>query len=427
MQDNAIAPRSDTKNRLLALIDAALADYLTEADLDADLQALAALSTTGLAARTGDGTWATRTLTAPAAGITVANGGGVAGNPTLSLANDLAALEGLGTTGLAVRTASDTWQTRSLTQPAAGLTITNADGVSGSPTFALANDLAALEGLGGTGLAARTGTDTWASRSLTQPAAGLTITNADGVSGSPTFALANDLAALEGLGGTGLAARTGSDTWASRTLTAPAAGITISNPDGVSGNPTLALANDLAALEALSGTGLAARTGSDTWASRTLQNADGLLSLSNADGVSGNPDISLGDNGLKKAVVTVTNAEILALRASPKTLVAAPGAGKILELVAAFGYCNTAAGAYTNPQQCAIRDNNSTGAVRSGSTATNFVNTTTPTYAYVAAQNCAPVVNVLLCLHNTGGSEMTGGNAANSMTWHVYYRILTLP
>jgi len=419
VQDNAIAPRADTRNRLLALIGEGLGDYqlrsekdadggyagldadglvsdaalgtgapdatmylrgdrtwaVFSASLDADLVALAALSSTGLAARTGSGTWATRTLTAPAAGISVANGDGVAGNPTLSLANDLAALEGLGTTGLAVRTASDTWQTRSLTQPAAGLTISNPDGVSGSPTFALANDLAALEGLGGTGLAARTG----------------------------------------------------SDTWASRTLTAPAAGITISNPDGVSGNPTLALANDLAALEALSGTGLAARTGSDTWASRTLQNADGLLSLTNADGVSGNPDISLGDNGLKKAVVTVTNAEILALRASPKTLVAAPGAGKILELVAAFGYCNTAAGAYTNPQQCAIRDNNSTGAVRSGSTATNFVNTTTPTYAYVAAQNCAPVVNVLLCLHNTGGSEMTGGNAANSMTWHVYYRILTLP
>ncbi|CCD92593.1 hypothetical protein BRAO375_2100019 [Bradyrhizobium sp. ORS 375] len=38
----------------------------------------------------------------------------------------------------------------------------------------------------------------------------------------------------------------GAGTAAARTITAPAAGITISNGDGVAGNPTLALANDLA-------------------------------------------------------------------------------------------------------------------------------------------------------------------------------------
>lgn len=49
-------------------------------------------------------------------------------------------------------------------------------------------------------------------------------------------------------------------------LTAPAAGITVSGgPVTDSGSITLALANDLAALEALSGTGIATRTGTDTW------------------------------------------------------------------------------------------------------------------------------------------------------------------
>jgi len=49
-------------------------------------------------------------------------------------------------------------------------------------------------------------------------------------------------------------------------LTAPAAGITVSGgPVTTSGSITLALANDLAALEALSGTGFAKRTGTDTW------------------------------------------------------------------------------------------------------------------------------------------------------------------
>lgn len=80
------------------------------------------------------------------------------------------------------------------------------------------------------------------------------------VSGAP------DLQAIEALTGTGIAVRTAADTWALRTLTAPAAGLAITNPAGVAGNPTFALANDLSAIEALSGTGYAKRTGTDAWA-----------------------------------------------------------------------------------------------------------------------------------------------------------------
>lgn len=186
-------------------------------------------------------------------------------------------------------------------------------------------------------------------------------------------------------------------------------------------NPTVAN------VAGLSATGLVARTGTGAWSARTLQNADGLLSITNPGGVSGNPDVSMGALGLQRVSVSVTDAEIKALRATPKTLVASPGAGKILELVSAMFYCNSAAGAYTSPQAMAIRDNNSSGTIRSGSTATSLVSTTTPTYAYVAPQNCQPAAAVPLILHNTGGSEMAGGNAANSMTVVVYYRILTLP
>lgn len=78
----------------------------------------------------------------------------------------------------------------------------------------------------------------WAARSLTQPAAGITISNSDGLAGDPTFALANDLAALEGLGSTGIAVRTAADTWTQRSLTA-GTNITITYPDGVSGNPVI--------------------------------------------------------------------------------------------------------------------------------------------------------------------------------------------
>ena len=100
---------------------------------------------------------------------------------------DLAAIAALSSTGFPARTASDIWALRSLTAPAAGITITNKDGVSGNPTFALANDLSALEGLSSTGIAVRSGTDTWVQRSVAG-GSGIIVTNGDGVSGNPTIA-----------------------------------------------------------------------------------------------------------------------------------------------------------------------------------------------------------------------------------------------
>jgi len=54
--------------------------------VDADLTAVAAISTNGIISRTGAGTVSTRTITGSAA-ITVTNGDGVGGNPTITLAN----------------------------------------------------------------------------------------------------------------------------------------------------------------------------------------------------------------------------------------------------------------------------------------------------------------------------------------------------
>lgn len=54
--------------------------------LDADLTSIAAQSGTGLLARTAANTWTTRTITGTSP-IVVANGDGVAGNPSLSHAN----------------------------------------------------------------------------------------------------------------------------------------------------------------------------------------------------------------------------------------------------------------------------------------------------------------------------------------------------
>lgn len=83
-------------------------------------------------------------------------------------------------------------------------------------------------------------------------------------------------------------------------ITQPAAGITVSGgPITSSGSITLALANDLAALEALSSTGIAVRTAADTWAQRSVAAGTGI-SVSNGDGVAGNPTIT--NTGVTSAV-----------------------------------------------------------------------------------------------------------------------------
>lgn len=96
--------------------------------------------------------------------------------------------------------------------------------------------------------------------------------------GSAAQAWDADLDALAALASTGFAARTTTNTWAQRSLAAPAAGFTITNPAGIAGNPTFALSDDLAALEALSGTNtIYYRSAANTWTAVTI---GGLLSFS---------------------------------------------------------------------------------------------------------------------------------------------------
>lgn len=80
---------------------------------------------------------------------------------------------------------------------------------------------------------------------ITQPAAGITITNtgvAQTGATTSTFALANDLAALEALSTSGFAARTGTDTWAIRSIAGTSNRISITNPAGTAGDPTIDIA-----------------------------------------------------------------------------------------------------------------------------------------------------------------------------------------
>lgn len=309
--------------------------------LNNDLAALEGLSGTGLAVRTGADTWAQRSLTGPAAGLTVTNGDGVAGNPTLALANDLAALEALsGTDTIYYRSGADTWSPvvigsglnfagGTLSAPSVFSTIavagqSNVVADSGSDTLTLAAgtamgittnastdtitvavtdaELAAIAGLTSAADSAPYFTGSGTASLMTVTSTGRSLLDDTSVGamrttlGLGTMALEtatdyltvasaisgyqpldSDLTAVAGLSGSGLIARTGSGTAASRTITGPAAGISITNGDGVSGNPTVALSNDLAALEGLSGTNtIYYRSAADTWSPVTVDSSLGF-------------------------------------------------------------------------------------------------------------------------------------------------------
>ena len=91
---------------------------------------------------------------------------------------------------------------RTLTASGNGLSITDGNGVSGNPTFALSGVAASVAGLSGTGMLAMTGGGTTVSgRDLLGTANQITITNGNGSAGNPTFAITTnpELPGVEGV------------------------------------------------------------------------------------------------------------------------------------------------------------------------------------------------------------------------------------
>jgi hypothetical protein len=134
------------------------------------------------------------------------------------------------------------------------------------------------------------------------------------------------------------------------------------------------------------------------------------------------------------ATVALSNADIKALRATPKTLVAAPGSGKVLEFVSA--QLKLVAGSNVlseSTANLAVKYTNGSGAAVSQTIEmTGFIDQSSNTVtcgqpkidaivAYASAANQA------LVLHNLGAGEF-GGNAANDATMvvRIAYRVHTI-
>lgn len=201
---------------------------------DATLTALAAYNTNGLLTQTAADTFTGRTVTGTANQITVTNGDGVAGNPTLSLPADVV-----------IPTV--------ITAPNTGLHVLDTDS---------SHDLIIKPGSNLTADRTLTITTGDADRTLDISGGSVTITAAAAtvlddastsamlttLGGQPTDAT---LTALAAYNTNGILTQTAADTFAGRTITGTANQITVTNGDGVSGNPTLSLDATLAALAAL--------------------------------------------------------------------------------------------------------------------------------------------------------------------------------
>lgn len=139
-------------------------------------------------------------------------------------------------------------------------------------------------------------------------------------------------------------------------------------------------------------------------------------------------DGSLGEHSAQYAEVTITAAQIAALRATPKTLVAAPGAGKVLEFISAALILDyTTPGFTESGLNLGVKYTDGSGVqVSQTIECTGFIDQVADTATSALAKIDAIVAkagceNKALVLHNLGGSEF-GGSGGSSIRVKVVYR-----
>ena len=128
---------------------------------------------------------------------------------------------------------------------------------------------------------------------------------------------------------------------------------------------------------------------------------------------------------IQTAEVAVTVAEMLAVRATPKTLVAAPGSGYALQFISAVFIYDYAAAFTETDDNLAIRYTDGSGTVVSLTLeTTGFLDATADKISTIGklATDVLVTANAALVLHNTGNGEL--GGTGSPCRVKVSYRVI---
>ena len=230
---------------------------------DATLAALAAFNTNGILTQTAADTFTGRTITGTANEITVTNGDGVAGNPTLSLPTDLhipGAVTLLGDVAASLTGSTNNWNPHSstsciirVTSDATGAITGIAGGDDGRVLMLVNVDVNSFT------IHHQSGSSSAANRIITHTAGSIQVGENDtailiyDATSSRWRVIASTgfqeedatLTAFAAYNTNGLLTQTAANTFTGRTITGTANQITVTDGNGVSGNPTLSLPADV--------------------------------------------------------------------------------------------------------------------------------------------------------------------------------------
>jgi|TARA_R110002051_G_scaffold212743_2_gene277806 hypothetical protein len=138
---------------------------------------------------------------------------------------------------------------------------------------------------------------------------------------------------------------------------------------------------------------------------------------------------------LQKASVQITTGQILALNAAPKTLVAAPGAGKAIMVRGVFcalDYNSAAYAGIAGGEDWVLKYTNGSGDEITGHIeTTGWLDQTSDQLRWVgpigasnAVADVIPVVNAAVVMHQLSGEITTGNSPVNV---DVYYHVMSVP
>jgi hypothetical protein len=143
--------------------------------------------------------------------------------------------------------------------------------------------------------------------------------------------------------------------------------------------------------------------------------------------------VNMGTIGaIQVATVTLTSAQLKALRATPVQLVAAPGAGKVIQAISSFWQYSAGATPYTVPDGSLVIYNATAGLVlgeRFTENAAGFLDQAASQVLLLNADNtqaqpATSFANKALLIANNGSGEWTAGDGTVIVT--VYYAVVTL-